>query len=147
MPLYNRFVDKSVEFTHFMLFAGVAFSITTFPVLCRILMELKLLDTTVGIVVLSARVGNNIVGSCLWYASPNCRAILLNSLLTVLHTFWSLDRSRSTSLWSHLGVHDRHLHHGLHWKIRWMLRPLAACFAGCSWRESTTIGTLMSCKG
>ena len=45
-----------------MLFSGVAFSITAFPVLCRILTELKLLDTTVGIVVLSAGVGNDIVG-------------------------------------------------------------------------------------
>jgi Kef-type K+ transport system membrane component KefB len=32
-----------------------------FPVLCRILTELKLLDTTVGIVVLSAGGGNDIV--------------------------------------------------------------------------------------
>lgn len=31
-----------------------------FPVLCRILTELKLLDTTVGIVVLSAGVANDI---------------------------------------------------------------------------------------
>jgi Kef-type K+ transport system membrane component KefB len=62
VALYNQFVDKAVEFTHFMLFAGVAFSITAFPVLCRILTELKLLDTTVGIVVLSAGVGNDIVG-------------------------------------------------------------------------------------
>ncbi|PSR72300.1 hypothetical protein PHLCEN_2v11892 [Hermanssonia centrifuga] len=45
-----------------MLFTGVAYSITAFPVLCRILTELKLLDTTVGIVVLSAGVGNDIVG-------------------------------------------------------------------------------------
>jgi Kef-type K+ transport system membrane component KefB len=43
-----------------MLFTGVAYSITAFPVLCRILTELKLLDTTVGIVVLSAGVGNDI---------------------------------------------------------------------------------------
>lgn len=62
VPLYQRFVDHDVQFTHFMLFAGVAFSITAFPVLCRILTELKLLDTTVGIVVLSAGVGNDIVG-------------------------------------------------------------------------------------
>jgi Kef-type K+ transport system membrane component KefB len=62
VPLYHRFVDQAVQFTHFMLFAGVAFSITAFPVLCRILTELKLLDTTVGIVVLSAGVGNDIVG-------------------------------------------------------------------------------------
>ncbi|KAI0786158.1 Sodium/hydrogen exchanger family-domain-containing protein [Abortiporus biennis] len=62
VPLYNKFIDESVKFTHFMLFTGVAYSITAFPVLCRILTELKLLDTTVGIVVLSAGVGNDIVG-------------------------------------------------------------------------------------
>ncbi|KAG2002319.1 potassium:hydrogen antiporter, variant 2 [Coprinopsis cinerea AmutBmut pab1-1] len=62
VPIFNRFIDDDVEFTHFMLFTGVAFSITAFPVLCRILTELKLLDTTVGIVVLSAGVGNDIIG-------------------------------------------------------------------------------------
>jgi len=45
-----------------MLFTGVAYSITAFPVLCRILTELNLLDTTVGIVVLSAGVCNDIIG-------------------------------------------------------------------------------------
>lgn len=60
VPVYNRFISEDVEFTHFMLFTGVAYSITAFPVLCRILTELKLLDTTVGIVVLSAGVGNDI---------------------------------------------------------------------------------------
>ncbi|GLB38769.1 putative sodium/hydrogen exchanger family protein [Lyophyllum shimeji] len=62
VPLYHQFISESIKFTHFMLFAGVAFSITAFPVLCRILTELKLLDTTVGIVVLSAGVGNDIIG-------------------------------------------------------------------------------------
>ncbi|GJE91672.1 sodium/hydrogen exchanger family-domain-containing protein [Phanerochaete sordida] len=62
VPLYHQFIDSSVKFTNFMLFTGVAYSITAFPVLCRILTELKLLDTTVGIVVLSAGVGNDIVG-------------------------------------------------------------------------------------
>ncbi|KAI0754775.1 Sodium/hydrogen exchanger family-domain-containing protein [Daedaleopsis nitida] len=62
VPLYKEFVDENVKFTHFMLFTGVAYSITAFPVLCRILTELKLLDTTVGIVVLSAGVGNDIIG-------------------------------------------------------------------------------------
>jgi Kef-type K+ transport system membrane component KefB len=59
--VYKQFIDPSIQFTHFMLFTGVAYSITAFPVLCRILTELKLLDTTVGIVVLSAGVGNDIV--------------------------------------------------------------------------------------
>ncbi|KAH9924338.1 Sodium/hydrogen exchanger family-domain-containing protein [Epithele typhae] len=62
VPLYHEFIDQSVKFTNFMLFTGVAYSITAFPVLCRILTELKLLDTTVGIVVLSAGVGNDIIG-------------------------------------------------------------------------------------
>ncbi|KAJ8086252.1 K(+)/H(+) antiporter [Marasmius tenuissimus] len=63
VPLYREFIDSSeVKFTHFMLFTGVAFSITAFPVLCRILTELKLLDTTVGVVVLSAGVANDIIG-------------------------------------------------------------------------------------
>jgi len=60
--VYKEFIDHRIQFTHFMLFSGVAYSITAFPVLCRILTELKLLDTTVGIVVLSAGVGNDIGG-------------------------------------------------------------------------------------
>ncbi|KXN82041.1 K(+)/H(+) antiporter 1 [Leucoagaricus sp. SymC.cos] len=62
IPIYHHFIPPTVHFTDFMLFTGVAYSITAFPVLCRILTELKLLDTTVGIVVLSAGVGNDIVG-------------------------------------------------------------------------------------
>ncbi|EJC98913.1 uncharacterized protein FOMMEDRAFT_113492 [Fomitiporia mediterranea MF3/22] len=63
LPIYHRYINEDeVSYTHFMLFTGVAFSITAFPVLCRILTELKLIDTTVGIVVLSAGVGNDIIG-------------------------------------------------------------------------------------
>ncbi|KAJ3989058.1 Sodium/hydrogen exchanger family-domain-containing protein [Lentinula detonsa] len=67
--LYSQFINTPdsgltgfVKFTYFMLFTGVAYSITAFPVLCRILTELKLLDTTVGVVVLSAGVANDIIG-------------------------------------------------------------------------------------
>ncbi|KAG8833005.1 K(+)/H(+) antiporter [Serendipita sp. 399] len=60
--VYKKFVDQEeVTFGNFLLFVGVAFAITAFPVLCRILTELKLLETTVGIVVLSAGVGNDII--------------------------------------------------------------------------------------
>ncbi|KAG8738387.1 K(+)/H(+) antiporter [Ceratobasidium sp. 414] len=63
VPLYRIFIDpEAASFGHFLLFVGVAYSITAFPVLCRILVALKLLDTTVGIVVLSAGVGNDVVG-------------------------------------------------------------------------------------
>ncbi|KAG1842534.1 Sodium/hydrogen exchanger family-domain-containing protein [Suillus subalutaceus] len=62
VPLYHTFIPSSVKFTYFMVFIGVSFSITAFPVLCRILTALKLLDTTVGAVVLSAGVCNDVVG-------------------------------------------------------------------------------------
>ncbi|EJD50751.1 hypothetical protein AURDEDRAFT_99595 [Auricularia subglabra TFB-10046 SS5] len=60
--IYKHFVNPETSYPHFLLFMGVCFAITAFPVLCRILTELQLLDTTVGVVVLSAGVGNDIVG-------------------------------------------------------------------------------------
>lgn len=66
--LYHQFSGESAEsvsFGIYALFVGVAMSITAFPVLARILTELKLLSSYVGIVVLSAGVANDIVGWCL----------------------------------------------------------------------------------
>ena len=60
--IYREFIDPKVNFGYFVLFTAVAIGITAFPVLCRILTELKLLDTTVGVVTLSAGVGNDVVG-------------------------------------------------------------------------------------
>lgn len=60
--VYREFVDPSVNFGYFLLFTSVAIGITAFPVLCRILTELKLLDTEVGLVVLSAGIGNDVLG-------------------------------------------------------------------------------------
>jgi Kef-type K+ transport system membrane component KefB len=60
--IYKEFIDPKVNFGYFLLFTAVAIGITAFPVLCRILTELKLLDTPVGVVVLSAGVGNDVVG-------------------------------------------------------------------------------------
>ncbi|EIW80642.1 hypothetical protein CONPUDRAFT_90770 [Coniophora puteana RWD-64-598 SS2] len=62
VPLYKRFIDPDVAFTHYMLFTGVAYSITAFPVLCRILTELQLLDTQIGVIVLSAAQADDVVG-------------------------------------------------------------------------------------
>ncbi|CCG84845.1 protein of unknown function [Taphrina deformans PYCC 5710] len=50
------------KFGIFLLFIGTAFSITAFPVLARILTELKLLRQDVGVTVLAAGVGNDVVG-------------------------------------------------------------------------------------
>ncbi|KIL00203.1 hypothetical protein PAXRUDRAFT_821906 [Paxillus rubicundulus Ve08.2h10] len=85
LPLYHHFIDSSVPFTYFMLFTGVAYSITAFPVLCRILTELNLLDTNVGIIVLSAGVGNDVVGWSLLALSV--ALVNADSALTALWTF------------------------------------------------------------
>lgn len=63
--VYNEFIQplgKNVNYGYFLLFVAVAIGITAFPVLCRILTELKLLDTEVGLVTLSAGIGNDVVG-------------------------------------------------------------------------------------
>jgi len=62
--IYNTFAAGASEpsFGIFVLFIGVSFSITAFPVLARILTETKLLQTAVGVITLSAGVGNDLVG-------------------------------------------------------------------------------------
>jgi Kef-type K+ transport system membrane component KefB len=62
VPIYHQFVDPSVNYGYFILFVAVAVGITAFPVLCRILTETRLLDTTVGVLVLSAGIGNDVTG-------------------------------------------------------------------------------------
>ncbi|KAI3320228.1 K+/H+ antiporter 1 [Xylariaceae sp. AK1471] len=63
--IYNQFQDEitnNVNFGVFGLFVGTALGITAFPVLCRILSELNLLGNPVGVTVLAAGVGNDVVG-------------------------------------------------------------------------------------
>ncbi|GAA5875255.1 hypothetical protein JCM1840_001912 [Sporobolomyces johnsonii] len=60
--LYDQFIDKSVKFTTFMCFIGTSSSITAFPVLGRILTDLRLMNDPVGVVVLASGVANDVVG-------------------------------------------------------------------------------------
>ena len=60
--IYREFVDPKVNFGYFVLFTAVAIGITAFPVLCRIMTELNLLDTAVGLVTLGAGVCDDVVG-------------------------------------------------------------------------------------
>jgi Kef-type K+ transport system membrane component KefB len=60
--VYREFIDPSVNFGIFLLFTAVAVGITAFPVLCRILTSLELLDTEVGLVALAAGIGNDVIG-------------------------------------------------------------------------------------
>ncbi|KAI9447948.1 cation/H+ exchanger [Lactarius indigo] len=62
VPIYNNFADDGVKYGYFILFVAVAVGITAFPVLCRILTETRLLDTTVGVLALSAGIGNDVTG-------------------------------------------------------------------------------------
>ncbi|GKZ21316.1 K(+)/H(+) antiporter [Aspergillus brasiliensis] len=75
--LYNTFQDEpgtvDINFGTYLLFIGIAMAITAFPVLCRILTELKLLGTNVGVIVLSAGVGNDVVG---WILLALCVALV-----------------------------------------------------------------------
>ncbi|KAI8365278.1 Sodium/hydrogen exchanger family-domain-containing protein [Radiomyces spectabilis] len=57
--LYKLQGDPSVPFSSFLLFLGVAMAITAFPVLARILAELKLLRTQVGAITMAAGILND----------------------------------------------------------------------------------------
>ncbi|KUJ20632.1 uncharacterized protein LY89DRAFT_682340 [Mollisia scopiformis] len=77
--LFHHFHDEPetvpIAFGVYMLFIGTALSITAFPVLCRILTELKLLGTPVGVTVLAAGVGNDVTG---WILLALCVALVNN---------------------------------------------------------------------
>ncbi|GJC98793.1 sodium/hydrogen exchanger family protein [Colletotrichum higginsianum] len=77
--LYHEYSDDPgiapISFGVFALFIGVAIAITAFPVLCRILTSLKLLNTTVGVIVLTSGITNDVVG---WVLLALC-VTLVNS--------------------------------------------------------------------
>ncbi|KAI1388006.1 K+/H+ antiporter 1 [Hypoxylon trugodes] len=78
--LYNQFHNDGntadINFGVYALFIGTALAITAFPVLCRILSELNMLGTPVGVTVLAAGVGNDVVG---WILLALCVALVNNS--------------------------------------------------------------------
>ncbi|KAG8671915.1 hypothetical protein FPOAC2_05275 [Fusarium poae] len=87
--LYEEYGDegtmKDLEFGTFALFIGTALAITAFPVLCRILSELQLLSTSVGVTVLAAGIGNDVVG---WVLLALSVALVNNANgLTALYVF------------------------------------------------------------
>ncbi|KAK6442431.1 hypothetical protein LTR95_001339 [Oleoguttula sp. CCFEE 5521] len=85
--LYNQFGNEPgtvpIAYGTYLLFIGIAMSITAFPVLCRILTELKLLQTPVGIIILASDVGDDVVG---WVLLALCVALVnAGSGLTALY--------------------------------------------------------------
>jgi Kef-type K+ transport system membrane component KefB len=74
-----------ISFGVFALFIGTAMAITAFPVLCRILTELNLLGTNVGVSTLAAGVGNDVTG---WILLALCVALVNNA--SGLAALWAL---------------------------------------------------------
>lgn len=87
--LYHQYRHESdlpdMDFGTYALFIGTALAITAFPVLCRILSELQLLGTPVGVTVLAAGIGNDVTG---WVLLALCVALVNNADgLTALYVF------------------------------------------------------------
>jgi Kef-type K+ transport system membrane component KefB len=75
--LYHQFPAVTpISYGVFALFVGTALSITAFPVLCRILSELNLLGSSVGVTVLAAGIGNDVTG---WILLALCVALVNNA--------------------------------------------------------------------
>ncbi|KAK3899004.1 putative transporter [Staphylotrichum tortipilum] len=87
--IYNEFLVGSgghpIGFGVFGLFIGTALAITAFPVLCRILSELNLLRSNVGVTTLAAGIGNDVTG---WILLALCVALVNNS--SGLAALWAL---------------------------------------------------------
>ena len=63
--LYQGLAPEGVPFTHFMLFLGVAMSITAFPVLARILADQGITKTSLGRLALSCAAIDDVTAWCL----------------------------------------------------------------------------------
>ncbi|CCE64599.1 hypothetical protein TPHA_0I00930 [Tetrapisispora phaffii CBS 4417] len=91
IPLFHTYANQDpsegvVKFTVFMVFIAVSISVTAFPVLCRILNELRLIKDRAGIVVLAAGIINDILGWVLLALS----VILSNSESSPVNTVYIL---------------------------------------------------------
>lgn len=77
--LYNQFRNEpnivNINFATFGLFVAIAIAITAFPVLCRILSSLNLLNSNVGVVTLTSGIANDVIG---WVLLALC-VTLVNS--------------------------------------------------------------------
>ncbi|EPQ50839.1 Sodium/hydrogen exchanger [Gloeophyllum trabeum ATCC 11539] len=82
---YRAFMDDSVNFGHFALFTCISVGITAFPILCRMLAQLELFSAPLGVIVLSAGVGNDVVGWILL-----ALAVTLVNSTTGLAALWIL---------------------------------------------------------
>lgn len=99
IPLFHNYANqdpegRKIKFTVFMVFIAVSLSVTAFPVLCRILNELRLIKDRAGIIVLGAGIINDILGWILLALSiilSNSESNPVNTVYILLCTFgWFL---------------------------------------------------------
>ncbi len=65
LTAFSSYAPPGVTFTSFALFLGVAMSITAFPVLARILTDLRLDKTELGVIALSCAAADDVTAWCL----------------------------------------------------------------------------------
>ncbi|HSE98354.1 MAG TPA: cation:proton antiporter [Blastocatellia bacterium] len=89
LPLYTRLSTDDVPFTSFALFMGVAISITAFPVLARILTDLRIARTELGAVALGCAAIDDVTAWCmLAFVSGVAKAQVGQSLWVVVGTLF-----------------------------------------------------------
>ncbi len=85
LTAYSSYAPAGVTFTSFALFLGVAMSITAFPVLARILTDLRLDKTELGVIALGCAAIDDVTAWCLLaFVVGVTKADLYGALMTVM---------------------------------------------------------------
>eukprot|EP00475_Leptophrys_vorax_P007695 TRINITY_DN14880_c0_g1_i2.p1 TRINITY_DN14880_c0_g1~~TRINITY_DN14880_c0_g1_i2.p1 ORF type:complete len:882 (+),score=242.98 TRINITY_DN14880_c0_g1_i2:316-2646(+) len=123
--MYNNLLkDDSISFSSFAVFLGVAMSITAFPVLARILVDQKLLNTKVGVITISAAAVDDIIA---W------------SLLALVICLLSAGKDMLAALWVFLTL--------MAWScfLLFVFRPLYGRFVMYMTKKESRKGLLLAC--
>lgn len=85
LAAFSSYAPAGVSFTSFALFLGVAMSITAFPVLARILTDLRLDKTELGVIALSCAAADDVTAWCLLaFVVGVTKSDLYSAFLTVI---------------------------------------------------------------
>ena len=85
--IFEKYAPAGVSFTSFALFLGVAMSITAFPILARILTDLQLSQTELGVIALSCAAADDVTAWCLLaFVVGVTQADLYGAVLTIVLT-------------------------------------------------------------
>lgn len=85
LAAYTRYAPQGVQFTSFALFLGVAMAITAFPVLARILTDLGIEQTELGVIALSCAAADDVTAWCLLaFVVGITRADVSGSVMTTM---------------------------------------------------------------